>query len=118
MTKTLRTLALALALCGAVMTVPVTTTGCKTHQTAVFNTLSALETSVNAAFKSYLDLVVAGKVPTTSVKNVSLDYDLFQASMTAATLAAKGNTNAVAPQATVDAGAKVLNSILAAKGGK
>lgn len=120
MSKTLRTLALALALCGAVTMAPVTLTGCKSPsaQTQVYKSLSTVATAVNSAYAAYLDLVVAGKVPTTNVASVSTSYQLFQSSLQVAVNAAQGNTNAVASQALLDAGAKVINDITLAKGGK
>ncbi len=118
MKKALNAILLAAALVLAVAPAA-TLTGCKTtQQKAVFNTLSAIETSVNAAYRSYLDLVVAGKLPTTSVHAISQDYNIFQALMTQATLVAKGNTNAIAPQTVVDASTHLLNEIIALKGTK
>ncbi len=106
---------LAVALCLAPVA---TTTGCKTPQQAVvYKTLAAVETSVDAAYKSFLDLVVANKIPMTSVHSVSVDYETFQMSMQAAISVAQGNTNAIASNDVIDAGAKVLNSIASVKGG-
>lgn len=103
-------------LCLALLFLPGMT--CRTAQTTAYKTLAAVEATTMAAYTSYLQLVVAGAIPTNSVPAVTRDFTIFQATMEAAvTLAAQG-TNAPTTQPVSDAAAKVLTDINLAKGTK
>ena len=89
--------------------------GCTTsQQAATYKTISGLETTTDNAMKAYFDLVVAGKVSTNTVPTISADYNTFQLAARAA-IALAGSSNAPAPQAVVDASAKVVADIGQAK---
>jgi|SRR6185369_43497 len=116
--KYLRKLLLALLICAAPISM-VSLSGCHlSRQRVVFNSIATVEIAVDSTYKSYLDLVVAGKVPTTSVTKISNEYDQFQAAVRLAIVQAHGNTNAVANSLLSDTGANLINAILAMKGSK
>lgn len=71
-------------------------TGCRTpsQQRKTFNTMWSLATAVDTSYKSYLDLVIAGKVPTNSVPRVSQAYANFQTDFNTALVLVSFNTNA------------------------
>lgn len=91
-------LALSVGLfCWAV--VPLALTGCKspTQQKFSVNTITTTHLAVDAALDSYLDLVVAGKVPTNNVPDVLTAYGTYQKAYNAALTIVLGNTNAPVP---------------------
>lgn len=91
--------------------------GCKSSpQTVAYKSLYSVETSVNAAHDSYLDLVVRGAVKTNDVPQVARAYDRFQAGMQGALSAAQFNYTNPAPAAVAQLATDVLNAILKAKG--
>ena len=90
--------------------------GCMSTSRTIYNTLASVEATTTGAYGGYLNLVVQGKLPTNSVPAISKDYNIFQATWTAAVMIAQWNTNAVAPQPVLDASAKVLTGINIAKG--
>lgn len=67
-------------------------TGCTTSQkTLVYNTLAAVELTVDTAMKAYADRVVAGKVDAATQVKVRDAYSRYQASFGAAVAAAQLN---------------------------
>lgn len=105
--KTLKSLAAVLAVAFII--------GCASQSRTAYNTLASVQTTTTGAYNGYLNLVVQGKLPTNSVPVVSKDYNLFQATWTAAVMVAQWNTNTVAPQPVLDASAKVITDINTAK---
>src|SRR5262245_42229140 len=68
-------------------------TGCTTTQkTATYKTLYSVEKSIMASYDAYLDLVVAGKVKTNSVPQVSVAFNTAQRAMQMALAGAQFNT--------------------------
>ena len=90
--------------------------GCASQSRTIFNTLASIQATTQGAYGGYLNLVVQGKIPTNSVPTISRDYNLFQATWTAAAMIAQWNTNTVASQPVLDASAKVITDINIAKG--
>lgn len=112
----LKTLALALALCGAVMTVPVT--GCKapSAQQVTYKTLASIGAGVDASVKAYFDGVVHGSIKTNGVPNVAKAYSNFQLAYGAAvTLAQAQGTNAIVTANVATAAAAVTAAIAAGR---
>jgi hypothetical protein len=65
-------------------------TGCSTTpKRTAYNTLASVHTAVDAAFDSYLDLVVNGKVKRDSLPRIARAYDDFQITFRAAVLTAR-----------------------------
>lgn len=88
----------------------ISTTGCTTsQQTVTYTTLSSIGATVDAAEKSYLDLVVRGTIPSTSLAQESKLYGDFQSAFLVAVTASQGATNIAAPQTVLDLG----NSLVA-----
>lgn len=95
--------------------VPVT--GCSTsQQRQSINTLASVGQATDAAVKTYLDQVLAGKVKTNSVPSVMARYTEFQMAYNAALTLATLNTNAPPDPGTVAAAANVKSAINVAKG--
>jgi hypothetical protein len=95
--------------------VPVT--GCSTsQQRTVVNTLASTGQATDAAIKTYLDQVLAGKVKTNDVPTVMARYNEFQTAWNIALVAATLNTNAPPDVATANAASQVQLAIKAAKG--
>lgn len=91
-------------------------TGCSTsQQRQTINTLYSVGQTTDAAYKSYLDLVVAGKVPTNSVPGVSARYAEFQQAFSAAIVLSTLNTNAPPTPAVTAAAANLTSAIAVAK---
>ena len=90
--------------------------GCAGQSRVLYNSLAAVQAGTSGAYNGYLDLVVKGKVTTNAVPAISRDFNLFQQTWSAAVMIASWNTNAVAPQAVLDASAKVITEINVAKG--
>jgi hypothetical protein len=113
--KTLTALILAFSLA-----LPVAiSTGCKspTTQKVSVNTLFTLHKTADAALDGYLDLVNQGKLATNSVPKVLASYTQFQGVYNTAILFVANNTNAVPPQAVVDAAVDFANTVTSAKKG-
>lgn len=91
--------------------------GCSTSgQRKAVNTLFAVGQSVDAAYKSYLDLVVAGQVKTNDVPRISQQYLAFQHAFSAAITLSTLNTNAPPSPELANAASQILLAIQAAKG--
>lgn len=71
--------------------------GCRTpsQQRRTFNTIWSLASVVDTSYKSYLDLVISGNLPTNSVPKVSRAYANFQLDLNVALLLVAGNSNAI-----------------------
>ena len=92
--------------------VPVMVTGCGTTQQRIaYDTIFSIEKSVVGAYDGYVAEIIAGKVQTTGLQQVSLKFNKFQASMLIALDAVQYNTNALAPAALVVESQDVLNAI-------
>src|SRR5262245_4525777 len=112
--KNLRSLTALTALCimSCACAIPfvslVAFTGCKspTVQRQAVNTLYSVHKSVDAAFDSYLDLVVKQIISAKHVLKVVNAYDDFQNVYNSALIVVASNTNSVAPQEVMDAAAK------------
>lgn len=91
--------------------------GCSTSQRrASYNTLYSVHVTTDAAYTSYLDLVVKGSIRTNDVPAVSRSYRNFQAGFaTAVELAA---IDAPATQEVLNLSATVINDIAKAKEAK
>lgn len=98
---------------GAVLT---SQSGCSTSQqrTAV-NTLRSTAEVTDAAFKAYLDGVLAGTIKTNDVPKVAAAYSTFQLAWNAALVAATMNQNAVPTPDVANAASQVKLHIQAAK---
>lgn len=84
-------------------------------QRTAFNTVYSVGKTVDAGYRSYLDLVVAGKVPTNGVPKIAREYDAFQSAFRAASLLVVLNTNAPAPAELITQAAAFAVEIEAAK---
>lgn len=105
-------LALALAI-----PLTVVVTGCTTtQQRKTVNTLFTLGQTVDAAYKSYLDMVVTGKLPTNNVPSVSARYSEFQTAFNAAVTLSTMQTNAPPSPVVQAAAANVLSAVKLSKG--
>lgn len=90
--------------------------GCSTsQQRKTVNTIASLGYTVDAAVKSYFDLVVAGKVATNDVPTVAKSYSLFQVAYNTALTVAALNTNAPPSVDLNNAASQTLLTITAAK---
>lgn len=91
--------------------------GCSTNQqSTAYKTIFGLEKTVAAADSAYLDLVIAGKVPTNDVPKVTKAFNQFQADVTLALDAVQFNTNALASASLITESQDILNVINTAKG--
>jgi len=93
--------------------------GCGTPsvQRQAVNTLYTVHKSVDTAYDTYLDLVVAKVAPVSGVRNVNKEYNNFQLVYNAAVTIVAGNTNAPAPPNVLEAAGKVNTAIDTAKKG-
>ena len=90
--------------------------GCQTTpQRKTFNTVWTLGSTVNESYKAYIDLVIAGQLPTTNVRRVSVAYNRFQDAFSAATVIITANTNAPPPANLLSLGNEFLSTVNAAK---
>lgn len=91
---------------------------CNPNQQRIsFNSIYSAETAVNSSYSAYLDLVIAGKVPTNDVPKVSTAFNLFQKTVAeATTFVSTHPTNGVPPDVNI-AAANVIATINVAKGG-
>lgn len=93
-----------------------TSTGCSTsQQRTVVNSLFTTGQTVDAAYRSYLDAVIAGKVPTNDVPRISQQYQVFQNAFTLAVAASTLNKTAPPSPEMANAASQLLLSIDAAK---
>lgn len=93
--------------------------GCTaTQQTITIKTIGSLEAATDAAYKGYIALVLQGKLATNDVPKVAHAFNDFQAAALLATITAKNNTNALAPDALIEESGAVVNLITTIKGGK
>ena len=89
---------------------------CPNQQKTTFNTIASLEQTVDAAYKSYLDLVIQGKISTNSVPSVGLKYNTFQSAIRMGIVMTTLSTNAPPNSAYMNMGMDVLTAINSAKG--
>lgn len=105
----------ALALVATLAILPTAAlTGCNgtpSTQKVTVNTLSSVHTTADAAFKSYLELVLNKTVATNGVPAVSDAYREFQTAFNLAIDLAHGNSNAPPSQPLLDAAAKLSSTI-------
>lgn len=97
-----------------------TFTACRapSAQRVTYNSLYSVGRTVDAAYRSYLDLVLAGQVSTNKVPAISRQYNEFQAVFGTAVALAASNTNAP-PEPRVAAQAASLTAAIAdARGSK
>lgn len=91
-------------------------TGCSTtQQRHTVNTLASVAQTTDAAVKTYLDQVVAGRIATNDVPSVMARYSEFQAAFNIALIAATLNTNAPPDPSTIAAAANVKSAINVSK---
>jgi ABC-type phosphate/phosphonate transport system permease subunit len=110
---------LAAILLTVAVAIPVSTfSGCSTtQQRQTFNTVYSVGRTVDTAYKSYLDLVIAGALQTNGVPDIARQYSAFQTAFGAAVLVVTLNTNAPAPPELITAAANLTMQIEAAKKG-
>lgn len=90
--------------------------GCSTSQQRItVNTLKSVADTTDAAVKTYLDQVVAGKIKTNDVPSVMARYSEFQAAFNIALIAATLNTNAPPTPEVIANSANVKSAIAVAK---
>lgn len=79
--------------------------GCQapSAQRQTYNTIWSTATTVNDSYRAFLDLVIAGQIPTNSVPQVAQRYGEFQMALNAALLLVASNTNAPPPPALTEA---------------
>jgi len=75
----------------------ITTAASCPHQRAEYNTIFAVEKTASAAYDGYVDMVIAGTLPTNDVPAVSLKFNQIQAACTLAAATSQAGTNAIAP---------------------
>lgn len=109
---------LLIPLAFALATTPVVLTGCSTTKPAAYKTLVQVRDITDAAFKSYLSLVVEGKISSAGIERVSASYAIFQVALNAALVAAQTNEQATAPPQLVVQSDTVLKAVREAKGEK
>jgi len=87
----------AITLLTAVVSLPV---ACRAPnaQTAAFNTTYSLQKATVAAYDAYLDGVIQGRIPTSSVPKVSDAYDQFNIATRLVLDATQYSTNSLAPE--------------------
>jgi hypothetical protein len=106
-----------LGLCLALIALPAMTCA-PSQQKVTYNTLASVQLSTQAAYNSYLDLVVQGQVRTNEVPAISQDYTLFMTVWAATVQIASEGTNAPTTAPVAAAAAKVVTDINLAKGTK
>lgn len=116
--ETMKKLRLLMLCCALVVASPVVFTGCPTTHNVTYNTLSTVGHGVDAAMKSYSDLLVAGKVNVASLKGVAEKYAAFQAVYKAAITVARNNPNAPAPEDVLIAATSFTFAVTTAKENK
>lgn len=115
--KSLKTVLLLVALTVLPLAPVVIAPGCSTSaERKAYNSLYSIGQTVDSAYKSYLDLVVAGKVATNDVPKISGYYADFQRAygLSVSVVATAGN---VPPSPEVSSAAnRILSAITQAKG--
>lgn len=81
-----------------------------------FKTISAAETSVNAAYSAYVDLVVTGKIPTNSVPQVASAFNSFQSAAHVAIVNHGLNLTNAPPEGLANLAANIIILIRTAEG--
>lgn len=96
-----------------------TLTACKSPSTqrASVNTLFTVGKTVDVAYRSYLDLIVAGDVATNAVPQIAGKYNQFQTAFALAVALVASNTNAPAPPSLIAEAAILTGQIENAKKG-
>ena len=95
-----------------ITTVPVITTGCKAPvQKIAYNTMYSLQQSVVGSYDAYIALVVAGKLPSTNLADVSKKFNKFQTSYLRALDVVQYDMQAFAPAELVAEAGDVVNTI-------
>jgi hypothetical protein len=88
--------------------------GCSaSRQRHTYNSVWTVAVGVNESWKAYVDLVIAGQLPTNDVPKVAEAYNNFQLALKAASIGMMLDTNAPAPPeliATAGAFNKTLNA--------
>lgn len=93
--------------------------GCQTSQTTKnYQSLASVGKTTDTAVKSYLDLVVTGKVATNAVPAVMRSYTLFQAQFNQALVEAQGTNNVQATPELMNLSQTVISNIESSKGTK
>lgn len=111
-----RQLALLIMIIGLGAGVSALVTGCNTtQQRQAINSLYTVGESVDAAYKSYLDGVVAGRIATNDVPQISQQYALFQSAFSLALAASTISSNAPPTPEMSNAASQLILSIQAAK---
>ena len=87
--------------------------GCATPQKTAVNTLATVGATANAAYESYLQLVVQGQLPTNDLPKVTAYYRDFQASFGVATASAHYATNATLSNPELTGALEKLTSAIA-----
>jgi hypothetical protein len=83
----------------AVVTAPVTMTGCKTPpQVTAYNSMRGVAVTVDNAMRAYADLVVSGQVSDGDQARVKRAYEAYQRSMVVAITAARLDYSSPAPE--------------------
>ena len=109
MRSALAALCFIVAACVVPMTIS-PTTGCTAPQQRVsVNTLYTTHVTVDAAFTSYMVLVLKGQLTTNNVPQVADAYRDFQEAFNVAVSLVQGNTNAPVSPAVTAAATKVLS---------
>lgn len=85
------------------------------QQRTTVNTIATLGYTADASFKSYLDLVVSGKISTNSVPDVSRSYSVFQSAYLSALTFSAMNTNAPPSVDLLNAASQLQLTITAAQ---
>jgi hypothetical protein len=88
--------------------------GCVSNpQRKTYNSVWTVAVGVNESWKAYVDLVIAGQLPTNDVPKVAEAYNDFQLALKSASIGMMLDTNAPAPPeliATAGAFNKTLNA--------
>jgi hypothetical protein len=90
--------------------------GCTSPRQAAVKTLAAIGISTDAAYRSYLDLVVAGRVSTNGIPRVGAAYTSYQAIYNQAVVFVEHNTSLSLDSVTA-ASTKVITVITEEKAG-
>lgn len=119
--KAIKSSLLCLLLCcisiSPVIIVPAIAPGCTTsQQRTTYNSLYSIGQTVDSAYKSYLDLVVTGKVGTNDVPRISGYYADFQRAYGLAVSFAAANKNAPPSPEVSSAANRIMSAITQAKG--
>lgn len=93
------------------LAIVVTQPGCTTTQNRItYQTLYGIGLATSKSYQAYNDLVVAGKIPASTLEPMCKIWDKYRVAYIAAVDVAKTNLNAPAPQDVID----LSNSLIAA----